>query len=92
MQSEISYLEKAWLHAEALADEAKSRAEQMDRQLEIVKKKAAADELKVLLSTVESAHAAHAQAEQMACDAFDQLWQAKSQGAPRGQPQEQMNA
>jgi hypothetical protein len=92
MQSDLSYLEKAWLHAEALADEARTRALQMDRQLETVKKKAAAEELKILLSTVESARAAHAQAEQMACDAFEQLWQAKSQGTPRGQPQEQMNA
>jgi hypothetical protein len=98
MHSDVSRLEQAWLRAETLADEARVKATEADRKLQTVKKKqAAGDELTILLSSVENARAAHAAAEQMACDAFERLWQAKGQdapgqNAPRSQPQEQMNA
>lgn len=92
MQLEISRLEKAWLKAETLADEAKSRAANARRAVEKVKKQGGGDELKVLLSTAETARAEHEAAEQMANDAFERLWQAKGQGGSRGQLQEQMNA
>jgi len=93
MERDISRLEQAWLKAETLADEARGRVMEADRALENVKKQAAGAELDLLQTSAQSAKARHAAAEQMACDAFDRLWQAKAQGGShRGHSQEQMNA
>jgi hypothetical protein len=92
MDREISRLEQAWLEAETMADEARIRVQEASRQFEVVRKQAASEDLTILLSTVESAKARHEAAEQMACDLFDRLWQAKGQGTLRSQSQEQMNA
>lgn len=101
MQTDVSRLESAWLRAEAMVDEARSRLAEADRVLAMKKKQMRSEELTILMSTIEAARADHAAAEQMACDAFDLFWQASGQNnqhsgqgdfALRRQSQEQMNA
>lgn len=79
MSIDINELEKAWLAAETMADEAKRRARQVDAEVTQVKTKAReGTEIKVLISSLEEAKARQEQAERSASDAFDRLWQAKS--------------
>lgn len=79
MSIDIGELEKAWLEAETMADEAKRAAKKYDEEL---KKRNArtkdGGEIKVLVSSLEEAKAKQEQAERSASDAFDKLWQAKS--------------
>lgn len=80
MAADIFRLEQDWLQAETIADQARSAAMNADRQLECLQLKGDGDQIRVLISSVEAAKARFQQAEQSACDAFDRLWQAKSQG------------
>jgi hypothetical protein len=77
MSDDITDLEQEWLQAETLADKARYEAEVYE-----AKKNAARDEgeIMILATNIEKARARHARAEQMACETFDRLWQAKSQG------------
>jgi len=81
MSMNIRDLEKAWLEAETRADEAKRAARQVDAEIK-QRNGAAKDggEIKVLVSSLEEAKARQEMAERSASDAFERLWQAKSNG------------
>jgi 1,6-anhydro-N-acetylmuramate kinase len=79
MSVDIRELEKAWLEAETVADEAKRAARQYDDELKKRNSKAKdGGEVKILITSLEEAKARQEQAERSASDAFEKLWQAKS--------------
>jgi hypothetical protein len=77
MTAQISELEKAWLEAETIADEARHAAEVYEAKRSQARSD---DEIKLLAANVEQARARFARAEQMAAETFDRLWEAKAQG------------
>lgn len=85
MGTDIRELEKAWLQAETMADEVKRAARQIDAELQR-RNSAAKDggEIKVLVSSLEELKAKQEMAERSASDAFERLWQAKSNNGAGG--------
>jgi|LNFM01.1.fsa_nt_gb hypothetical protein len=81
MSLSIAQLEQSWLQAEAIADEAKREAKVVAEELQRQNGKVAdASQVKILMSTAETAKSRQAEADKNASAAFDLLWQAKSQG------------